>query len=228
MSKRLAANASVSARTKAPVQAPLNTWKAAEPGCMANHGMSSTHQVGQSQSFTGCRNRAALLSRLQPKLLAAMQQCEFVSTPYDKAFACVRWLLLLPLTCSYTSFTQAWLQPDMVAVGTKSNHLLVLHIATGRVVNITLPPAPHRPPVPMQGEGCGIHCMAVSPSGTMLATGGHNVNDCLLLDVPSMEPVATIQGHDDWLFGAAWISNRHVVTGTCFCCISRSWCPVCM
>lgn len=100
----------------------------------------------------------------------------------------------------------------MVAVGTKSNHLLVLHLSTGRVVEISLPPAPPRP---INNESCGIHCIDVNPARTMLATGGSNANDCLLMDVPSMESVATIQGHDDWLFGTAWISDRHVVTGTC-------------
>lgn len=99
-------------------------------------------------------------------------------------------------------------------MGTKSNHLLVLHVSTGRIVEITLPPAPPRPPTPSHTESCGIHCMDVNPAHTMMATGGRNPNDCLLLDVPSMEPVATIQGHNDWLFGTAWVSDRHVVTGT--------------
>ena len=48
----------------------------------------------------------------------------------------------------------------------------------------------------------------------MVATGGSEPSDCSVLRLPDFQPVQTLVGHQDWLFGAAWVSDRHLVTGS--------------
>ncbi len=48
----------------------------------------------------------------------------------------------------------------------------------------------------------------------MVATGGSEPSDCAVLRLPDFQPVQTLVGHQDWLFGAAWVSDRHLVTGS--------------
>eukprot|EP00891_Asterochloris_glomerata_P006737 jgi/Astpho2/6737/fgenesh1_pg.00102_%23_19_t len=71
-------------------------------------------------------------------------------------------------------------------------------------------------------ESCGIHCLATSPDGGLLATGGDNPNDCQIWSVgdadcawdtpPQLRPLTTLVGHKDWIFGVSWLTDRHVVT----------------
>jgi hypothetical protein len=90
-----------------------------------------------------------------------------------------------------------------------------------QVWHVKLPPAPARPPtMPLPpnmplGEGtlagaagfsnCGIHALALSPDGSMLATGGTTPSDCQIMRVtrgggggaysgtaPELTPVQTL------------------------------------
>ncbi|KAK9802066.1 hypothetical protein WJX73_010138 [Symbiochloris irregularis] len=137
---------------------------------------------------------------------------------YDKGFAC------------------EWISDRLVVVGTKCNHLLCLDVATGRMAEVPLPPARHIPPradphaVNAQSNGlspvtgnCGIHAIAFSPNRRLMATGGNNPAHCQVFEVDVHEgrqpqacfrPVQTLMGHQDWIFGIAWVTDRHLVTGS--------------
>ena len=59
---------------------------------------------------------------------------------------------------------------------------------------VLLPPRlPRRQELEPTNEfgNCGIHCIALSPGGELLATGGTEPADCVVLHVPTMQPVQT-------------------------------------
>lgn len=114
------------------------------------------------------------------------------------------------------AFAAAWQDDNKLLVGTKSNHLLQWDTLTGQLRNIPLPPAPDREYDIQESYwgSCGIHTVAVNPAGDMVATGGDEPADCVVLRLPDFQPVQTLVGHMDWVFGAAWVSDRHVVTGS--------------
>lgn len=77
-----------------------------------------------------------------------------------------------------------------MAVGTKCNKLLTVDTRNMGVAEVRLPRPPGRPPTGL--AHCGIHCMALSPTGGMLATGGAETADCTILNVETMQPVQTL------------------------------------
>jgi len=50
----------------------------------------------------------------------------------------------------------------------------------------------------------------------LIATGGDNPADLAIMRTADHDykPVHTLIGHRDWVFGAAWVTDRHVVTGS--------------
>lgn len=98
---------------------------------------------------------------------------------------------------------QAWVTDQHVLVGTKCNKLLLVDAATLRMHDIELPPKPTRPQGLLQAgsnpQGCGIHTMATSPDGSMLAVGGSEAADCQIMHIqhehskpPSFHPAQTL------------------------------------
>jgi len=105
-------------------------------------------------------------------------------------------------------FASAWLDCDRVIAGTKDNQLIVWSVKTGR--HFCLPS--------YLGEGfrvdhCGIHSIAIGPSG-VIATGGQAPEDILLLDQTTLRPSSLLKGHGDWVFALAWLSDRLLVSGS--------------
>ncbi|BDA46679.1 DDB1- and CUL4-associated factor 12 [Coccomyxa sp. Obi] len=157
--------------------------------------------------------RTALLNRL-PTVMREREFPCWVWKEFDKAFAC------------------EWLDSETVVVGTKCNKLLCLNTTTRQFQRVAMPRAPPRPAGAAQADpaapvtGCGIHSIALSPDRRLLATGGANPSDCQILAVrdggaadaapgaQQLAPVQTLVGHTDWVFGIAWVTDRHVVTGS--------------
>ena len=84
----------------------------------------------------------------------------------------------------YFGLLQAWVSDQFVVVGTKCNKLLCVDAATLHMHNIPLPPKPARPrDLPPSGTNCGIHSLAVSPDGSMLAVGGSDPSDCQIYQI---------------------------------------------
>lgn len=63
-------------------------------------------------------------------------------------------------------------------------------------------------------ENCGIHAIAINPSGTRMVTGGANPSDCAVFSVPDLRPTALLTGHKDWVFGLDWITDNIVASGS--------------
>ncbi|EIE19636.1 WD40 repeat-like protein [Coccomyxa subellipsoidea C-169] len=158
--------------------------------------------------------RASVLNKL-PSVLREREFPCWRWKEFDKGFAC------------------EWLNPETVVVGTKCNKLICLNTTTQQFQRVALPRAPPRPPGVPQPlpdapavNSCGIHAIALSPDRRLLATGGANPSDCQILAVrdeasiaaapqaPQLDPVQTLVGHTDWVFGIAWVTDRHVVTGS--------------
>ena len=112
-------------------------------------------------------------------------------------------------------------------MGTKDNkliHIDVDAVSSSSTSTTTTPyyqviPRPPAPPHPFETidptwPPSGIHCLDLSPSGDLLATGGTNTSDCVVMRTSDWSPVTTLVGHRDWLFGCCWVTDRHLVTGS--------------
>lgn len=185
---------------------------------------------------TTCRR---LLKELQPRTIPTLHERQFKFPNLNKFFACC-WVDVVSqaalckmislqyfayqVNCNKTAFPYFLIflyflslyNQERILLGTKCNKLINLNINTGEHFEIGRPPRPPRNVTSTyDGWGnCGIHCIAMNPSGDLIATGGTDPDDCAILRTSNWTPVATLVGHQDWLFGAAWVTDRHVVTGS--------------
>ncbi|KAL0027315.1 hypothetical protein WJX77_012210 [Trebouxia sp. C0004] len=150
--------------------------------------------------------RDVLSSKLLPPLLETQPKPSNLRRS-DKCFAC------------------AWVSDTHVVVGTKCNKLVCVDAVTLQMHDIILPPKPVRSEELLMASnnhpGCGIHTMAVSPDGSLLAVGGADPLDCQIMHIqqqhgkaPTFTPMQALVGHRDWLFGVTWLTDRHIVTGS--------------
>ena len=71
----------------------------------------------------------------------------------------------------------------------------------GEVRNVAFPPTPDLVDGASIYENCGIHAIAINPSGTRMVTGGANPSDAAVFSVPDLRPTALLTSHTDWVFG---------------------------
>ncbi|XP_074599022.1 DDB1 and CUL4 associated factor 12-like protein [Brevipalpus obovatus] len=110
-------------------------------------------------------------------------------------------------------FCSKWLNERQVIFGTKCNKLIVLDLTNGKTFLIpNLKSSGYSEPAK---ENCGIHCIQINPSRTLLVAGGEYPNDIAVYRLPTLEPVCVGErGHTDWIFDACWLDDQFFVTGS--------------
>uniref|UniRef100_T1KRG3 DDB1- and CUL4-associated factor 12 beta-propeller domain-containing protein n=1 Tax=Tetranychus urticae TaxID=32264 RepID=T1KRG3_TETUR len=111
-------------------------------------------------------------------------------------------------------FCSQWLNHRQIIFGTKCNMLMVLDLHTSKLVQIPNLSSSNNLSSPPNTR-CGIHCIAINPSRTLLAAGGENPNDIAIYKLPTLDPIGVGEGaHTDWIFDACWLDDQFLVTGS--------------
>mmetsp|Transcript_10235 Transcript_10235/g.16770 ORF Transcript_10235/g.16770 Transcript_10235/m.16770 type:complete len:459 (+) Transcript_10235:133-1509(+) len=110
-------------------------------------------------------------------------------------------------------FAGAWVDENSVLIGSKCNKLLYLNTITSKYVNVPLIKYELKPRRPL-AENCGTHTITLNPSGDLVCSGSYDPQDMALYRLPSLDPVALLHGHSDWVFGSAWIDDNTLITGS--------------
>ncbi|KAH0519626.1 DDB1- and CUL4-associated factor 12-like protein 1 [Microtus ochrogaster] len=95
------------------------------------------------------------------------------------------------------------------------NMLFVVDVKTDHIRCIPL--ISDRGPGQSRGSpSCGIHAVELNPSKTLITTGGENPNSLAVYQLPKLDPrcLGDCQGHRDWIFAIAWMSDTVAVSGS--------------
>lgn len=107
-------------------------------------------------------------------------------------------------------FCSTWLNDRQIMFGTKCNKLLVLDIATKKMVQIPTLKS-NLPPI----SSSGIHALRINPSRTYVATSADNSNEVAVYKLPTLDPVFVGEGaHTDWVFDITWLDDEFFVSGS--------------
>jgi len=96
---------------------------------------------------------------------------------------------------------------------------LVLWDLTKSPVQSRIVPLP-KGETPQPSDNCGIHSIALSPSRSLLATGGENPAEVAIFDVASMSPIFILEGHKDWSFSTAFLNDDRLISGSRDCTVN--------
>eukprot|EP00889_Picochlorum_renovo_P003913 jgi/Picre1/30943/NNA_006302.t1 len=120
-------------------------------------------------------------------------------------------------------FASVWYDANSVLFGTKCNRLLMLDMKQKCISEIRKPDEKvgsedvYSPNRFSSAEKTGIHALSLNPSRTLIATGGTDTRDLIVLDGESFKPRVSLLGHTDWVFGCAWISDQHLASASKDC-----------
>ena len=60
----------------------------------------------------------------------------------------------------------------------------------------------------------GVYAMAANPSRTLHATGGLFPGEIGVYSLPTLEPLAVLKHHTDWIFSCTWLDDTTLLSGS--------------
>jgi len=118
--------------------------------------------------------------------------------------------------------------PDRLGPATEQDRPMnrlqhIIQSASREVHELQRPTVPQHPTVPRGAQtlflseledNCGIHAIAINPSGTRMVTGGAHPQDCAVFSLPGIHATTLCTGHTDWVFGLDWITDNVFASGS--------------
>ncbi|VDK36213.1 unnamed protein product [Taenia asiatica] len=116
---------------------------------------------------------------------------------------------LVPIRYADKIFASQWLSNEEILIGTKCNHLGVVNLNTHKIYDIPLLEGSSRSTLMEEPCGCGIHAIQKNASGTLIATGGENVNDVGVYNLPDLSPLCVFEKrHKNCIFDLRWVQEE--------------------
>ncbi|VDM35777.1 unnamed protein product [Hydatigera taeniaeformis] len=116
---------------------------------------------------------------------------------------------LVPVKYADKIFASQWLSNEEILIGTKCNHLGVVNLSTRKIYDIPLLEGSTRNTLLEESCGCGIHAIQKNATGTRLATGGENVNDVGVYNLPDLSPLCVFEKrHKNCIFDLRWVQEE--------------------
>eukprot|EP01114_Cavostelium_apophysatum_P014870 TRINITY_DN3956_c0_g1_i1.p1 TRINITY_DN3956_c0_g1~~TRINITY_DN3956_c0_g1_i1.p1 ORF type:complete len:416 (-),score=74.54 TRINITY_DN3956_c0_g1_i1:57-1304(-) len=109
-------------------------------------------------------------------------------------------------------FASKWLSEDEICIGTKDNQLIRWDVAKRLQTSIKLP-TKDAGDYERTDFGCGIHFISANSTDTLLASGSTSPCDVAIFDRTTFTPKFILEGHQDWVFAAEFVTPEVLVSG---------------